>query len=83
MPVTESLMSEMFESAVSTLKGLNHCTEVWLSNLLLDCLINHWPEHWRLPVMNTEAYLRDITHMPSVELEANYQSYGSPAIAHK
>ena len=48
MPATESLMSEMFESAVSTLKGLNHCTEVWVFNLLLDCLINHWPEHWRL-----------------------------------
>ena len=50
MPVTDSLMSKIFEPAVSTLKGPNHLTEVWFSNLLSGCLINHWPESRRLPV---------------------------------
>ena len=49
-PVTEPLMSEKLKPVISTLECLNDFTEVWLSNLFFDCLINHWPECWGFPV---------------------------------
>ena len=43
-------MSEMLEMLISILKYPNDFTEVWFSNLLLEYLINDWPECWGFPV---------------------------------
>jgi hypothetical protein len=50
MPVTQSLMGKVLEPLVPTLKDPNGFTEIRFSNLLLDYLVNHGPESWRLPI---------------------------------
>ena len=49
-PVTELLVTEVLKPIISTLKCPDNVTEVWISYLFLDHLINHWPECWGSPV---------------------------------
>lgn len=43
-------MSKVLEPIVSMLEGSNNFTEVWLSNLFINHLVDHWPKDWSLPV---------------------------------
>jgi len=43
-------MGKVHELPIPTSEGPNDFTEIWLSNLFLDHLVNHWPESWRLPI---------------------------------
>jgi len=42
-PVTEPLVGKVVEPWIPVLECLNNPAEVWLSNLLLDYSLNHWP----------------------------------------
>ena len=50
LPATKLMVGKVLKLIILILECLDNFTEVWFSNLLFDCLINHWPECWGLPV---------------------------------